>query len=164
MSNHTDPVFGVLNDDAHGYWSTTIKHGDREIRADLNIDGDIAIDIAIEHISKFSQKLGDSAALEALARTALLADTEKKRSAVKTFRDRHAEALEAIESATCIPATKEDIGAFLQLCELKRIALYPECPGHCMILDFGLRSQVTDYMLVVSFDGEDRVVGVDLQS
>lgn len=160
MSNHTDPVFGVLNDDAHGYWSTIIKHGDREVRADLNIDGDIDI----EQISKFTEKLGDPAALEALARTALLADTEKKRSAVKTFRERHAEVLEAIESATCTPATTEDIGAFLQLCELKRIALYPECPGHCMIFDFGLRSQVTDYMLVVSFDGEDRVVGVDLQS
>lgn len=159
MSNHTDPVFGALDDDAHGYWSTTIKHGDREIRTDLNIDGDIDI----EQVSKLSKKLDDVAKLERLARTALLADTEKKRSAAKMFRERHAEALEAIESTTCIPATKEDITAFLTRCELKRIALYPECPGHCMILDFGFRSPVTDYMLVVSFDGEDRVVGVDLQ-
>lgn len=160
MSKHTDPVFGVLDDDAHGYWSTTTKYGDLDVRTDLNIDGDIDI----EQVRKFSKKLDDVAKLEAIARTAMLADTEKKRSAVKMFRERHAEILEAIESATCIPVTKEDMGGFLHRCVLKRIALYPECPGHCMILDFGFRSPVTDYMLVVSFDGEDRVVGVDMQS
>ncbi len=159
MSKHTNPVFGVLDDDAHGYWSTTTKHGDLEVRTDLNIEGDIDI----EQIRKFSDKLDDVAKFEALARTAMLTDADKKRSAVKTFRDRHAEFFDATESETCMTTTKKDIGAFLQRCELKRIALYPECPGHCMILDFGFRAAVTDYMLVVSFDDENRVVGVDMQ-
>jgi hypothetical protein len=157
MSKHTDPVFGVLNDDAHGCWSTTTKHGDLEIRTDLNLDGDIDI----EQVHKFSEKLSDTAKLEAFARTAMLADAEKKRSAVKMFRERHAETL---ESETGIPAPKENIGALLQRCELKRIALYPEYPSHCIILDFGFRSTDNDHMLVVSFDSQNRVVGVDLQS
>ena len=160
MSNYTDPVFGTLDDDGHGYWSTTITHGDLVVRADLNLDGDVDA----EQVAKFSKKLADVAKLETLARKAMLADYEKKRSAVGMFRERHEGILEAIESQTCTPASKEDIGTFLKRCELKRIALYPECPGHCMILDFGFRLPVTDYMLVVSFDGEDRVVGVDMQS
>ena len=148
MSNYTDPVFGTLDDDGHGCWSTTIAHGDLMVRADLNLDGDVDA----EQVARFSKKLDDVAKLETLARKAMLADYDKKRSA------------EAMESETCTPASKEDIGTFLKRCELKRIALYPECPGHCMILDFGFRLPVTDYMLVVSFDGEDRVVGVDMQS
>lgn len=160
MSNHTDPVFGTIDEHGHGYWSTTIRTGDREVRADLNIDGDIDM----EQIAKFSKKLDDIATLEALARKAMLKDHEKKRSAVGMFRERHADILEAIESKTCWPATKEDIGSFLNRCELKRISLYPECPGHCMILDFAFRSPATDYMLVVSFDGENQVVGVDMQN
>lgn len=157
MSNNTDPIFGVLNDDAHGCWSTTTKHGDLEIRTDLNLDGDIDI----EQVNKFSAKLCDTAKLEAIARTALLADAEKKRSAVKMFCERHAETL---ESQTGTQAPKEDISTMLQHCELQRIALYPEYPSHCIILDFGFRSPVNDHMLVVSFDSQSRVVGVDLQS
>lgn len=160
MSNQADPVFGPLREEDHGYWTKTIAHGEREIRADLNLDGDIDTD----QVRRFSKKLDDTARLERLAREALLADADKKRSAVKMFRERHAPLLAATESQDEAPAGEESVEQFLQRCDLQRISLYPECPGHCMILDFGLRAPVTDYLLVVSFDGDDRVVGVDMQS
>lgn len=164
MSNHADPVFGPLREEDHGYWTRTIAHGEREIRADLNLDGDVDADL----VRRFSNKLDDLAGLERLARQALLADADKKRSAVKMFRERHEPLIAATESQS-EPQAKDATGEpsveqFLQQCELKRVSLYPECPGHCLILDFGLRSPVTDYLLVVSFDGDDRVVGVDMQS
>jgi len=160
MSKHSDPVFGNLDPEAHGYWTTTLTHGNGEVRADLNIDGDINI----EQVGKLTKKLADLAAIEQLARAAMVADFAKKNSSVALFREHHEAILQAIEAAPCIPATREDIGGFLHQCELQRVALYPECPGHCMILDFACREPVTDYLLVVSFDGKDAVVGVDMQS
>ena len=60
MSTHSDPVFGNLDPDDHGYWTTNLAHGDRQIRADLNIDGDINP----EQVGKLSKKLEDIATLE----------------------------------------------------------------------------------------------------
>lgn len=137
-----------------------MPHGDRQVRVDLNIDGDI--DIA--SVTKLTSKLSHLTSLEATAREAMVSDFGKKNSSVGLFRDHHAALLDAVDSATSVPATKEDIRAFLQRCELQRVAFYPECPGHCIILDFAFREPVTDYMLVVSLDGKDKVVGVDMQS
>src|SRR5690606_29357981 len=120
--------------------------------------------INIEQVGKLTKKLANLASLEQLARDAMVADFAKKNSAVALFREHHEAILQAIESTTCLPATRDDIGSFLGRCELRRVALYPECPGHCMILDFAFREPVTDYMLVVSLDGKDTVVGVDMQS
>ena len=159
MSTHSDPVFGNLDPDYHGYWTTNLAHGDRQIRADLNIDGDINP----EQVGKLSKKLEDIATLEDISRAAMLQDFAKKNSSVALFRDHHATLLSAIESAAA-PASEEDIATFLQRCQLQRIALYPECPGHCVILDFAFAEPITDYMLVVSLNGKNEVVGVDMQS
>jgi len=159
-SDPTDPVFGTLGDDGHGHWSTTLAYGDREVRADLNIDGDLDIG----KVNKLTKKLSDLAGLEQAARDAMIADFARpKNSSVALYRSHHQDQLSAIESATCIKVSGEDT-TFLTICDLRSVALYPEYPSHCLILDFKLREVDTDYLLVVSFNAEGQVAGVDMES
>lgn len=159
-SEPTDPVFGTLGPDGPGHWSTTILHGDRELRADLNIDRKLDID----RVRQLTEKLADLPSLEQAARDAMVADFARPRnSAVALYRSHHQDQLAAIESATCIKVSGEDT-TFLSICDLRSVALYPEYPSHCLILDFKLRDATTDYLLVVSFNSKDEVAGVDMQS
>ena len=159
MSNYSDPIFGPLDNESSGLWTTKLAYGSRELQADLNIDGDIDV----KQLTKVTEKLADLAALEAKARTAMVADCAKKKSSVAQYRTVDTGISEdALEQEN--PAPKEDIATFLQRCEFKRIALYPECPSHCLILDFALQDASTDHMLVISMNSQGEVVGVDLQS
>lgn len=159
-SDPTDPVFGTLGDDDHGHWSTTIAHGEREIRADLNIDNELDSD----KVGKLTEMLSDLAGLEEAARDAMIADFARpKNSAVALYRRHHQDQLAAIESATCMKVSGEDT-TFLSICDLRSVTLYPEYPSHCLILDFKLRETDTDYLLVVSFNDKGQVAGVDMES
>jgi len=155
-----DPVFGALDQENHGHWRTTFIHRGKEIRADLNLDGDVDI----ERINKLTAKLADLEQLEQTAREAMANDLARPRgSAVELYREHHREELTAIESATGKQVTGKDSG-FLSVCDLIAVALYPEYPSHCLILDFKLEGSTTDYQLVVSFDFDGRVAGVDMES
>lgn len=158
-SQPTDPVFGTLDSDGHGHWSTTVVHGDRNLRVDLNIDGEIDID----RVHELTKKLADLPALEQAARDAMVADFARPRnSAVGLYRSHHQDQLAAIESATSMNVAGEDT-SFLSICDLNSVALYPEYPNHCIILDFKLREATTNYLLVVSFDSTGEVAGIDMQ-
>ncbi len=159
MSNYSDPVFGPLDDESPGLWTTKVAYGSRELQADLNIDGDIDV----KQLTQVTEKLADLAALEAKARAAMVADCAKKKSSVAQYRT-FCEGVSEDTLEPDNPAPKEDIATFLQRCMFKRIALYPECPSHCLILDFAIQDGSTDHMLVISMNGQSEVVGVDLQS
>lgn len=159
MSNYSDSVFGPLDDDSPGLWTTKVAYGSRELQADLNIDGDIDV----KQLTQVTEKLADLAALEAKARAAMVADCAKKKSSVARYRT-VCEGISEDSLEQNNPGPQEDIATFLQRCEFKRIALYPECPSHCLILDFALQDASTDHMLVISMNGQSEVVGVDLQS
>jgi hypothetical protein len=159
-SEPTDPVFGTLGPDGHGHWSTTLVHRDRELRADLNIDGELDID----RVKQLTSKLADLPALEQAARDAMVADFARPRnSAVALYRRHHQDQLAAIESATNIKVSGEDT-TFLSICDLRSVALYPDYRSHCLIMDFKLREATTDYLLVVSFNSKGEVAGIDMES
>lgn len=156
----TDPVFGTLGPDGHGHWSTQLAHGDGEVRADLNIDRDLDID----KVRALTEQLAELDKLEQKAREAMIQDFARpKNSAVALYRRHHQDQLAAIESKTCMQVSGEDT-TFLSICDLRSVALYPEYPSHCMILDFKLRDADTDYLLVVSFNDKGQVAGIDMES
>lgn len=156
----SDPIFGSLEPDGRGHWRTTVSHEGRELRADLNIDGELKI----EPIRRLTGKLAGLTSLEESAREAMVADLARPRgSAVALYREHHQEQLAAIEAATGDQASSDD-AAFLSACELIAVALYPEYPSHCLILDFKLREASSDYQLVVSFNADGQVAGIDMES
>lgn len=160
---HVDPVFGSLQEDAEGYWSEFILHGDASIEVDLNIDGDI--DGAA--VSRLTSRLSDLPALEAQARAAMQADVESEDPAVTLYRSLHAEELSAEALAACFggsDAWRTDVSAFVAALQLKRVGLYPADEEPSIIMDFILGESVTDYLLAVSIDRDGQVVAVDMES
>lgn len=160
---HVDPVFGPLQDDAEGYWSKSIKHGDASIEVDLNIDGDIEF----AAVSRLTSRLSDLHALEAQARAAMRADVTSEDSAVMLYRSHHVAELSAEALAACFggsDAWRTDVPAFVAALHLKRVGLYPDDEEQSIIMDFTLGESVTDYLLAVSFDREGHVVAVDMES
>ena len=160
---HVDPVFGPLHEDAEGYWSKSITHGDASIKVDLNIDGDID-DV---DVGRLTSRLSALPALEDQARAAMQADVESEDSAITLYRSHHAAELSEETLASCFggsDAWKTDVSAFVAALQLKRVGLYPDDEEQSIIMDFTLGESATNYLLVVSFDSEGQVVAVDMES
>jgi len=99
---------------------------------------------------------------DTLARAAMVADLDNEMGA-GLYVSHHLEEVPAATVATWFPGVARVAPkAFLARLQLQRIGLYPE--NGTAVLDYSIDPEVTQYLLVVSFDRRGKVTGVAMES
>jgi len=159
------PLFGTMNLAAAGSWDATIPFAGHEIDVDVTLDepnltpAELTARLAL--LDKLS--LRDRVARVALSEEAKAGDE----TASGLYFTHHREELppEAWRQVfgTASPQTI-DVDTFLAQLELVRVGLYPGDEDRCLLLDYMLRGEVTNYLLSVSFDADGQLSGIDMES
>ncbi len=109
----------------------------------------------IRHITQF----------DAAARVALL--DESREGATRLYIDHHLSVMPARALQTLFGNVQTQAFApaqFLSRMVVKRVGLYPGDQSRTAVFDYMLNQDVTNYLLVVSFDMDGEIVSVEMDS
>jgi hypothetical protein len=166
MSKLTHPLFGDIDLAAGDYWAAKSEHAGHPLKIDLNIEGG-AVDAGdLERVMRLA---GDLGTLDGVGRGALRADYDQGQhpEGVALYLTHHLDELDEVELAECFGTADRkviDIVALLARLRLCRVGLYPNRPERGIVLHYSIGMDVTNYLLVVSFDATGDVVDVAMES
>lgn len=158
-------TFGTLAPDGKNLtWADKTSLGDREVAMELSVPSARAASDLLDNVAPFVEQLGD---YDARAREALrknVADGGAE-SSVELYRDHHLEEVNPKIISTLFKRRKElvDVDTFLGGLHLTRVGLRPDKKG-CAIFDYTIGKDITDYLLVVTFDAHGKPLSVAMES
>jgi hypothetical protein len=178
----THPIFGEMEFASQGFageewacWETRIEVSGRTIRLDITIEATTGDPHLLDSVSKF---IGDPGQFDRLARAAMQ-DSEVVRDYMDHTLDRtmcrdidvwlRLTRCFGIDDATAsnLDRLTMDLDQFLSKLYLRRIGLYPqERRERAAVFDYtmGDGDEITNYLMVVKFDGLGRLSEIVMES
>jgi hypothetical protein len=165
MASVNDPRFGAFDPSVSGFWDATLTYGDRQVEIDLTIDGN---DLNADTLQSVLRRSEDLAKLDPIARDAIHRNAESgEESSAIIYYEHHLEELEATALRSLFGTEDReaiDSSTFFSKLALVRVGLYPENEDAQILLDYSLGTDITNYVLCVSFDTNGEISAVDLES
>ncbi len=159
------PLFGAMDLGVVGTWHATLEFVGREVDVDVTLDEPSSASAEIQtRLSMLDElSLHDHAARAAMAEEA----SESSETAPALYIAHHREELsQAAWTQVFATIDRENIDAqtFLSQLQLVHVGLNPADEDRCLLLDYMLRGEVTNYVLSVSFDADGQLAGIDMES
>lgn len=159
------PLFGTVNPGVAGTWCATLELAGHEVDVDMTLDEPSSDPAEIQARLSLLDKLS---LRDRVARAAMEEEAKDgKETASGLYMAHHREELTLEEWRQVFGATDPTniaADAFLAQLELVRVGLYPGDEDRCLLLDYMLRGEITNYLLSVSFDSDGQVAGIDMES
>ncbi|MFF7947712.1 DUF2004 domain-containing protein [Streptomyces griseorubiginosus] len=144
-------------DDDENEWRSTLSLAGREIEIDITRDGGL-IDAAV--LDRLARYVVDLDALDHKARAWMRTNFAEEDSAVRDYAEFHRDDVGAVfgEEGSIDPEV------FLAKLALIRIGFYPDHDDPGIVLDYTVGAELTDYLLVVSFDEDGELQDIAMES
>ena len=158
----THEQLGRLAFDRDGVAETTVTLAGAAIPMDVNFEGEPDA----ERLSGPAKLVSDIAVLDERARKAMSEDLARGEGgeALHLYKSHHAEELGEDTLTKRLGVEKLDDAAFVAGLQLARIGIYPESSDAAIVCDYTIGAELTNYLVVVSFDAEGRVASLAFES
>ncbi|HSC89784.1 MAG TPA: DUF2004 domain-containing protein [Polyangiaceae bacterium] len=164
MSTFEHPLFGPIDLASAGEWEGTLTFVGAEIDVDLTLDQSSTAEPVLLARVNLLDKLS---LFDKMARVAMVDEmAEGEESASGLYAVHHAEELPEAEWKKIFGSAPEETTeeAFLAQLRLDRVGLYPGDAERCLVLDYTLPGEVTNYVLCVSIDANGQIEAIDMES
>jgi hypothetical protein len=166
MATFNLPGFGPMNlaPISKGYWETQIEVPTGPVAVDINTNRSDLPATLLDRVAKF---LADGERFDQLARTAISTDYTSADSASAHFLSHHVDDFSPEERVLCFGTNDAQAIGVAQLqasIRLNRVGLYPDEPDRIAVFDYSFRNDMTDYVLAIEFDSNDRVIRMAMES
>jgi len=159
------PLFGAVDLGTTGTWEATLEFAGREVDVDMTLDEPSS---APADIQERLSLLDTLSLLDRVARVAIAGESrDGEVTASALYMAHHRQELSREEWTQVfggIDPTSIDVETFLAHLHLVRVGLYPADEDRCLLLDYTLGKEVTDYLLSVSFDRDGQFAAIDMES
>jgi hypothetical protein len=174
MIRITHPILGKVEfaREEDAYWETRIEFSGRAIEVDINIDGTTDDPHVLDSVTQF---VGDPAKFDRLARAAMQHD-----EVVRDYMDHHLERSTYQDIDAWLRLTRcfgednaraaeldkltVDLDRFLSKLYLRRIGLYPQQPEECVVFNYTIGDDITNYLIVARFDSLCELTEISMES
>jgi hypothetical protein len=165
MTALSHPLFGTIDPASGTEWEATLTFAGRSVQVELTLEGGA---LPAELVPATLGRIDDVAALDASARAALRRDLDDNdESAVGLYTYHHLEELPDAALLALfgkVDREKLDADGFLAKLALVRIGIYPNSAKRCLVCDYSLGAEHTNYVLAVAFDVAGQVSEVEMES
>lgn len=160
MTTIQHAVLGEIDFDDAGFGEASVEFAGRDVQVDLNFDEEVPKDVPASAV-RFVSEL---ARLDTAAKAALAADlAESSDGDVASYIEHHMTELKASDLAASV-GKPVDRTSFVANMYLTRIGLYPDRDDVAAVFDYTISEDLTDYLLVVSFNAKAEVDSIAMES
>ncbi|MBX2840500.1 MAG: DUF2004 domain-containing protein [Flammeovirgaceae bacterium] len=156
--NHS--LFGKINlEDLEEYYETEIKVNGKTIEVDLNFLEETFSKSDIQRLELINTFIEKASEYQLIAKDAITKDYTNK-GATKVYLDHHVQEMSEEELNNLLKDVNSNLNKQTQMLEklnLVSISFYPEDIDSFMILDHTIGRDLTQYVIVVSFDIEENL-------
>ena len=157
--------FGDINTDdlADDFYESELVVSGRPISIDLSFDEKSINKNTLKNVEKLVNGVSE---LQDIAFSYMLEDYKKgdESDAVELYVEHHLEELDKSEIEKVFGSKNVDINLFLSKLVLTRIGIYADRDDGFAIFDFTLPGNITDYLIVVTFDQNGIISDISMES